>query len=330
MSNSSASPSRNLVEFYKNRMLHPDAVRDVNVKSLFKDETVNTNIPAPLPPGSRVYYTGKRISESNPNLIDHLQVEPAIPRKECTNKTLQVGTVVFEKEGECIPNNALFGERPRKNLNNPSFRIGSNVFDGVKDVENPEILKHDKLFGEKVPAHRDTSSEPNYKIGTTVFDGVNEKNLSEIVLHDHLPGERPRFNIHNPLYKIGSSVFDGVKDLSRTADLAERGDNTPISNETPTHEIISQKKHSELSFNKSQINDLHASQDNEPNEPSHAHRKTISNTFKSEIFTELPPTPPKAMKPYDQRLSTDEIERLKNKSPKEPKLGHHLVSQISF
>ena len=81
MSNSSASPSRNLVEFYKNRMLHPDAVRDVNVKSLFKDETVNTNIPSSLPPGSRVYYTGKRISESNPNLIDHLQVEPAITIK---------------------------------------------------------------------------------------------------------------------------------------------------------------------------------------------------------------------------------------------------------
>ena len=87
---------------------------------------------------------------------------------------------------------------------------------------------------------------------------------------------------------------------------------------------------SELSFNKSQINDLHASQDNGPNKPSDAYRKTISNTYKSEIFTELPPSPPKAMKPYDQRLSTDEIERLKNKSPKEAKLGRHLVSQISF
>ncbi len=332
MSTPPAAPSRNLVEYYKNRMLNPEAVRDVNVKNLIK-ESNEVDMPPPLPQESRGLHTGKKLYTSNPNLIDHLHADPEPPRKECTNKTLQVGTIVFEKEGEYLPNNALFGEKPRTNVNNPSLRIGSNVFDGVKDVEKPVILKHDKLFGEKVPTHRDTSSLPSYKIGTTVFDGVNDNNLSEVVLHDHLPGGRSRFNINNPSFKIGSTVLDGAKDLSRSADLAEQGIHMSIANHstdvTPIKEKISQKKHSDLTF-KSEISDVVGSQANEPINPTNSHRKAVSNTYKSDIFSELPPQSPKVMKPYDQRLSTPEIEKLRNPSPKEVKLVRHLVSQISF
>lgn len=333
MSSPPAVLTRNLVDYYKNRMLHPEAVRDVSVKNLIKKSTNEIGAPPPLPQEARKSHKGKKLYTSNPNSIDHLHADPEPPRKECTNKTFQIGTIVFEKEGEYLPNNALFGEKPRTNVNNPSLRIGSNVFDGVKDVEKPEILKHDKLFGEKVPAHRDTSSLPCYKVGTTVFDGVNEDNLSEVVLHDHLPGERSRFNINNPSFRVGSTVLDGAKDLSRSAALAEQGGHVSIRNNstnvTPIQEKVSQKRHSHLTL-KSEISDSAGSQASEPTNPTSSHKKAVSNTYKSDIFSELPPQPPKAMKLYDQRLSTPEVEKLRNPSPKEVKLVRHLVSQISL